>query len=399
MLKRLRLKFVCINMAIVTVMLAVIMGTVLNFTRADLEANSLQMMRAVAASPTLPGSAGIPGQQVQTPHFILRLDRTGRLLYAGSSYYDLSDQEFLLQLIAETEQTEQTEGILTRYDLRFCKVSTPREEVLVFADMTMENEVLTALTRTCLLIALGSFVAFLGISILLARWAVKPVDAAWQQQKQFVADASHELKTPLTVIMTNAELLQSTEQSPEGARFGENILTMSRQMRTLVEQLLDLARVDNGCTPAVFREIDLSALVADSLLPFEPLFFEQGLFLTEELTPNIRLKGSPDHLGRLPDILLDNARKYADPGTEVTVRLKRQGLHCLLSVSNFGPPIPKEDQKNIFKRFYRSDKARTRDGSYGLGLSIAQSIVETHRGRIWCESEGGVNTFYIQLPL
>jgi len=399
MLKRLRLKFVCINMAIVTVMLAVIMGTVLSFTRANLAARSMQMMRAAAAAPTLPGPAGIPGQQVETPHFILRLDRSGRLLYAGSSYYDLSDRDFLLQLIAQTEQTGASEGVLTRYDLRFCRVSTPREEVLVFADMTMENEALAALTRTCALIAAGSFVIFLVISVLLARWAVKPVDTAWQQQKQFVADASHELKTPLTVITTNAELLLAQSQPPEQTRFGENILTMSRQMRTLVEQLLDLARVDNGCTPAAFREADLSALVADSLLPFEPLFFEQGLLLREELTPGIRLKGSPEHLARLPDILLDNALKYADPNTEVTVRLKRQGLHCLLSVSNFGPPIPKEEQKNIFKRFYRSDKARTRNGSYGLGLSIAQSIVETHRGRIWCESTGGVNMFYIQLPL
>ena len=101
----------------------------------------------------------------------------------------------------------------------------------------------------------------------------------------------------------------------------------------------------------------------------------------------------------MPEILLDNAMKYADPASTVQVRLVRHGRECLLSVANRGPEIAREDLKNIFKRFYRVDQARSMGGSYGLGLSIAERIVQTHRGRIWAESAGGTNTFYVQLPV
>ena len=142
-------------------------------------------------------------------------------------------------------------------------------------DISMENSILMDLIKTCMKIAALSYLVFLGISILLAHWAIRPVEAAWKNQRQFVADASHELKTPLTVIMTNAELLQ--EDSFEEAsrkQFAGSILAMSHQMRGLVEGLLDLARVDNGVVKTSFEELDFSDVVVDAMLPFEPLFFE-----------------------------------------------------------------------------------------------------------------------------
>ena len=400
MLKRLRIKFICINMAIVTIMLAIIFGTVLNFTRTNLEQNSLQMMREALVDEGRINRPGAPGQPVPMPHFVLHLDRSGALLSSTSSYYDLSDEAFLEELISITANSEQPDGVLRQYDLRFLRLSTPRGQVLVFADMSTENSILSGLMRNCSIIALGSFLLFLIISILLAHWAIRPVEQAWKQQRQFVADASHELKTPLTVISTNAELLQNSLGDPEVlSRSAANILTVSGQMRSLVENLLELARVDNGASKTDTAELDLSQLVSDATLPFEPLFFEKALLLEEEIDPGIRLKGSLSHLRQLPDILLDNAMKYADPDSTVRLRLKKQGTHALLSVSNAGSPIPHEELKNIFKRFYRTDKVRTHSGSYGLGLSIAQSIVHAHRGKIWAESTDGINTFFIQLPL
>ena len=170
-------------------------------------------------------------------------------------------------------------------------------------------------------------------------------------------------------------------------------------MRGLVEGLLELARVDNGAVKANFISLDLSTLAEEEMLPFEPLFFEKGLTLTTELIGSIRVRGSAAHLRQVLGILLDNAMKYASPGGEVVVRLTKHGVHALLSVASPGAEISQQDLQNIFKRFYRVDKVRSRDGSYGLGLSIAQSIVEEHRGRIWAESRGGVNTFFVQLPL
>ena len=256
-----------------------------------------------------------------------------------------------------------------------------------------------SLTNTCVIIGVLSFAVFLGLSFLLARWAVKPVETAWNQQRQFVADASHELKTPLTVILTNAELLQEPEYDEQArSRFVDSIMTMSHQMRGLVESLLELARVDNGGQNMVFFRLNFSELVSDALLPFEPVYFEKGLTLESNVEENLFVKGSQQHLKQVADILLDNASKYASADSTVRVILRRQGSHCLLSVASAGDAISKEDLKNIFKRFYRMDKARSMNHSYGLGLSIADSIVSKHGGKIWAESADGVNTFFVQLP-
>ena len=144
--------------------------------------------------------------------------------------------------------------------------------------------------------------------------------------------------------------------------------------------------------------MDYSKLVADALLPFEPVLYEKGLMLQSSLAQGITLTGSEQYLHQLVDILLDNAGKYSAPGI-VTVALQRQGRgQCLLTVANPGEPIPTEDLKRIFERFYRTDKARSRTGSFGLGLAIAQSVVQEHGGRIWAESNATGNRFCVMLP-
>lgn len=187
-------------------------------------------------------------EQVRLPFFVVQEAEDGTLTAAGVGYYDLSpgeafDQTFLQELIQEVERVNRPSGELKQYHLRFLRVDAPFGQSVIFADTTSEQSTLNNLVKNCILIGVLCFFAFLGISIKLAAWTVKPVEWAWQQQRQFVSDASHELKTPLTVIMTNAELLQSEENDRDSqVRFSANILTMSRQMRALVEQMLELAR-------------------------------------------------------------------------------------------------------------------------------------------------------------
>ena len=231
------------------------------------------------------------------------------------------------------------------------------------------------------------------MSILLARWAVKPVERAWEEQRQFVSDASHELKTPLTVILTNAELLQ-TDPDP---RYAHSILTMSRRMRELVQSLLELARVDNGAVRAAFEDTDLSELVSEELLPFEPLYFERGLELDSAIGEGLRVSGSPRHLRQVVTILLENAMLYSPENAAVRVSLTRQGANALLTVTNPGE-LSREQCRSIFRRFYRADPARTAGGS-GLGLAIAQAITADHGGRIWAESREGSVSISVSLPL
>ena len=398
MLKKLRLKFVIINMTIVTAMLCVIFGLIYHSTRLDLEEENLNMMRSIASFPALdrPGRPDQPPEEVRLPYFTLQIGADGAVSAFGGGYYDLSDTEFLQDLADEVRGTPGDTGVLEAYNLRFCRLPTPMGERLVFSDISSEQATLNGLVRTFLLIGLLSFLAFLGLSLLLARWAVRPVERAWQQQRQFVADASHELKTPLAVITTNAELLQNTEEAgPAG-----HILSTARQMRALVEGLLELARAEGGAPEAPMEAVDWSALVEEAVLPFEPAFFERGLTLTARVQPGLAVWGRPDQLRQAVDVLLDNARKYALSPSAVYLHLDRtRHDRCLLMVENKADPLSPQELEDIFKRFYRTDKARSRSGSFGLGLPIARQIVAAHRGRIWAESREGRVRFYIELPL
>ena len=400
MLKKLRIKFILINMTIVTIMLCVIFGLLYYSTGSNLERESMQMMGSIAMNPMQLGPPNKPLGDVRLPYFSILVDRDGRAIETGGGFFDLSDKEQLNIILQAAYSANEESGVLKEYNLRFLRSETPRGQCIVFTDMTSEQSTLRNMIRTFLMIGSAAFLVFLGISILLARWAVKPVDRAWQQQKQFVADASHELKTPLTVIMTDAELLHAPD-CPEADRepLLSSILTMSSQMRGLVENLLDLARIDNGSVKEEYCMVSFSDIVSEAAMMFEPVFFEKGLPLRYEIEPDIRANGIPSHLKQLISILLDNAGKYASPGGETVVKLRRgTRKHFLLEVSNQGDPISDEDLKNLFKRFYRADKARAMNHSYGLGLSIAQSIAEEHHGRIWCESKEGYNRFYVEIP-
>lgn len=393
MLKKLRIKFICFTMILVFLVLCVIFGMVYGFTARNLEADSLQLMHAMAGRPELPGEKK-PSSRV--PYLVLRQSAQGIWSAQGSDYYDLSDKEFLQALLNAVTASGDREGVLKEYNLRYLRMDGPSVRY-IFMDISAERTTLQHLIRTCLIIGVISLIAFFAISLLLVNWALRPVEEAWHQQKQFVADASHELKTPLAVLLTNAELLNDADYSlQEQQQFRQNVLCMTLQMRNLVEGLLELTRLDN-VTPAL-QPLNFSTLTENTLLPFEPVFFENEMILESNLFPELWVKGSEQHLRQLTEIFLDNALKYADPGS-VTVILDRAGSHALLQVENQGVPLTSEESKNIFRRFYRTDPSRKRDGSYGLGLSIAQSIVQQHGGKIWAEGTATGNRFCALLPL
>lgn len=399
MTKKLRYKFIVIIMSIVTIMLCVIMLLIYFFTKINLENNSIHMMQNIAASPFLLRFPNEHRDDMHLPYFAVQLDTQGNLIATGGGYYDLSDEDFLIDLIHATFSVDGDTGVIDEYNLRFFRMTTAVSQVLVYTDISSELKTLANLLRNCIIIGIVCLLVFLLISFLLAGWIAQPIDRAWIQQRQFIADASHELKTPLTVIMTNAELLQNPEYDEEShAVFSSSILVMSKQMRNLVEQMLELARADTIQTDIVFSSVDFSRLVLDATLPFEPVFFEKGLTLRTQLAENILINGNPAGLRQVLDILLDNAQKYSCEAGTTQVTLKNAGKgHCLLSVSNEGTPIAPDDLKHLFKRFYRADSARTRTGSFGLGLSIAETIVKQHKGKIWAESINGTNTFYVEL--
>ena len=392
MIRTLRLKFICVTMAIFTVFLTVLLGLLVHTTGENLRQESVAALRQAAEEPVLPGRPG----QAQLPCFVIRVTPWGQSIQSTVGF-DLSDEEMLTDIVSQAAASEAEIGELEEYALRFCRQQRPTGLTFVFADISREQSTLKTLKLTCTGIGIAALLLFWLLSVLLAKWAVRPVEQAWQEQRQFVADASHELKTPLTVIMTNAELLQSGGDEQQG-QYARSILTMSRQMRSLVEGLLELARVDNGAARAAFEEVDLTELISDELLPFEPVYFERGLELQSQVEAGVSVTGSPRHLRQVADILLDNAMKYAPDASTVRVSLTKQGNHALLTVTNPGDPMSREECQRIFRRFYRIDAART-SGGYGLGLPIAKGIVTDHGGKIWAESRDGLVIFRVQLPI
>lgn len=395
MIRKLRIKIIVVIVSVAALMLGVIFGLFYTFTRQNLRAQSISIMQAIAADPFEPIQPGDEPAQVRLPYFVLQRDAFGNLVAIGSSNYDLTDRQFLTLVAAAAYASPQSIGELPEYALRFCRVSGR----VIFADISGEHAALQSLVRTGCLICALSLLAFFLLAVLLARWAVRPVQTAWQQQKQFVADASHELKTPLTVILTNAELLQSPDYDAQQKQtFADGITVMAQQMRQLVESLLELARAENSQT-AAFAPVDLSELAGDTALLFEAALYERGLLLQTHLAAQLYVSGDERQLRQLMEILFDNARKYATGGTVQLWLAPCAHNRARLCVASEGQPMTEQQLCDIFKRFTRADAARRRDGSFGLGLSIAQAIVESHRGRIWAESAAGENRFFVELPL
>jgi signal transduction histidine kinase len=411
MLKRLRIKFVIVIMSIVTVLFIVIFGFVLHFTKQNIERESIETMRSMAFRPPDGEPMRKPDKKpdnmpdnmpdnIRLPFFTVDITEDGSILTSGSDFFGLTDEATLTELVREVSESKKQTGILPDYDLRYMKSDMRRMSRIIFTDISREKAMLRGLLRNAVMIGLSGYAVFFVISLLLAKWVTRPVEKAWNEQKQFIADASHELKTPLTVIMTNAEMLEDTGYSEgDRAQFTQNILSTAKRMRKLVESLLELARLDSSRTQMKRERMDFSKLINDSILPFEPLFYENHMELAAEIEDGITIEGDKEKLRQVVTIILDNALKYCDPADKVTVCLKRQSASCILRISGLGTPLSKEECENIFKRFYRVDQARNDGQSYGLGLSIAESIIREHAGKIWAESENGYNTFFVSLPL
>ncbi len=395
MIRKLRLKIVGISVVAVA---AVLLSALLVLT---LSTHS-QMVRSSESHLTaaLEGKADkneLPGSSAQ-PCFVAEVYTGGTIRLSGSSYYNLENQDLVLSIVRSALEEKSNSGVLRDYSLRYMRRAGVVSVRIAFTDCSLERATMRSLLLRSGLIAMTALLVLTGVSYWLAGFAVRPVRRAWQEQKQFVSDASHELKTPLTVILSSTELAAG-EQDPEKTRqYVEGIRAESLRMKALVEDMLTLARTESGAKQTM-GTVNLSDTALESALAFEPVAFESGRALAYDIQPELMVRGSAVQLRRLADILLDNAVKYAAAGTPVGLLLRREGRSALLQVENRGETIPAEKLPHLFDRFYRADEARTGGEGFGLGLAIAQSIVQTHGGSIGCTSAEGVTRFTVTLPL
>ena len=414
MIKKLRRKFILINMTLVAGILAVVLSIFFysNVRRFEMQ-TEMAMIQAierdrfgVKTDRPEPGRRGRDNMPPPFPTAVFSLNEAGNgIKELRSDSLSISDElaATLTQLVLDSGKDR---GVLKDYSLRYLLLQTPEGKKLAFADQNFELSMLRILLRNCTLLFLVAAFLFFLLSLYLSRWALHPAELAWQQQNQFIADASHELKTPLTVILANLGILLSHRDATIASqkKWLDNTKEEATRMKQLVEELLFLARADTRAADIAassFTDFDYSDAVLNCVLLFESVAFESKVDLTQNITPGIRLNGNEPGVKQVVSILLDNACKYAGTNGTVSVSLARTSHHAVLTVRNTGDPIPPEEQKHIFERFYRTDKSRVRkEGGYGLGLSIAKTIVEQHKGRITVTSSAKEGTvFSVSLPV
>lgn len=245
---------------------------------------------------------------------------------------------------------------------------------------------------------------------LISRWfagrSVAPIEEAYNRQRRFIQDASHDLKTPVAIMKTNLELMSSHpgESVASQEEWLSNIRLETNRMDDLTARLLALVSAESDLPTQQKEPVRLSDTIKSCILPMEAILYEKGLMLTEDLDAEIVVLGNADDLERLVHILMENAIQYTPANGRISISLHEERRKAVLRVSNTGDGISKEDLPRIFERFYRGDAARTRQhNSYGLGLAIAQGIVQRHKGTIHAESDersaGKLTVFAVRLPL
>ena len=263
---------------------------------------------------------------------------------------------------------------------------------LIIIDNTKNKEVLQQYIKTSAIIFVILEIIIIIVSNQITNWIITPVIDMFDKQKQFIADASHELKTPLAVIIASSEAL---ENEPDESKWLDNIRSESERMNNLITNLLEMAKSENKLKETVVIE-NLSKLIEKSILTFESLIYEKNITLKYDIKPNINFLCDSEKIKQVMGILIDNAIQHSVQDGEITIKLFQEKRRIILTVANKGKEIPKEEREKIFERFYRADESRNRnENRYGLGLAIAKNIVENHNGKISAFSEKGYTTFKI----
>ena len=388
MIRRLRWKITGVTLLVSALVLTAVFACVYLFSRNNIVQSYEYQLRQAVVSGT---------SEARVPCFVAEVLPSGTVRVSGSNYYDLQDEDTLLPLVTAALSADADSGVLPAQHMRYFRLEGALTVRIAFMDSTFEQATLRSLVRVCLLIGAAALLVLFGLSWLLSGFVTRPVARTWQNQQQFLSDASHELKTPLTVILSSADLLKTSAQ-PEQRQYVDNISVESRRMKALVEDMLTLSRTESG-RAAPFAPLDLSDLVTDAALRFEPVAFEAGHPLQYDIQNGASLSGDRQQLDQLLDILLDNAVKYAAKDAPIRLTLDISGKNAVLAVENPGDPIPPDKLPHLFDRFYRVDDARTGAGGFGLGLAIAQQIVRRHKGTITAASDARATRFTVTLPL
>ena len=401
MFKKLKTKFVLINMVLLTAVFIGIFGTIYLSTAYSMEKDMrMQLWSNMMVSPQ---QKPIPKDDRMDMTIKIDLDNTNEIVSISSKLNtdDLDINNIVTNIIDNSKEMDTIK--INGESFAYLKQDIGNGQRIVLMSKSFQQDMLWSLLKIFIGVGSLSLVILFFISIYFTNKAINPLEETFKKQKQFIADASHELRTPLTIIKTNVSILKENELDTihSQKKWINYIDSQASRMSTLVNEMLSLANLDANRSKQEKININLSNLVTDSLLVFEVVIFEKGLVLEEGVGDNIFIKGEQDQIKKLISILMDNAIKYTNKNGKISVSLINEKNKAKLIIKNTGEGIKKEHLEKIFERFYRVDDSRDREtGGYGLGLSIAKAIVDDHKGKIYAESLiNNETSFIIELPL
>ncbi len=336
-----------------------------------------------------------PELPYESRYFSVFLDNDGNTIAVNTGKIAAVDTSAAIQYGESVWKSGRTSGFVDSY--RYT-VSTDGDEthvIFLYCDRNLNTFHTTMLTYT--VVSLAGLLAVFLLMLVLSRKIVKPFSETYEKQKQFITDAGHELKTPLTVIDADAEILEMD--------FGKNewlsdIQNQTKRLADLTNNLILLARMEEEQPRLQVIEFPLSDVAEETVTAFQALARTQNKSLTCRIQPMLSITGDEKALRQLFSILLDNAVKYSNDGGTICFSLEKQKNLIRLTVSNTADLIPKDSLPHLFDRFYRGDPSRnSQTGGYGLGLSIAAAIVSAHKGKIWASTEDEASlTISVTLP-
>lgn len=418
MFRKLRNRFLIVNLVIITFIMLLAFASIYTITYQNVRNDiDMELHRVTDFYHKPDGDKGEPRPN-GNPHsqptndtagpppersvsFLLQADEQWNLI-ATNSRFDM-DTDFYQLAIQKAASSKSDNGQfnLDGNTWAYLVQKSATGNSVVYLDVTAQMNILTNLIYTFSVVGFIMLIVIFFTSRFFANRSIAPVKEAFNKQKQFIADASHELKTPLAVINTNADVLlaNSDDTIHNQIKWLHHIKSETERMKTLTGDLLYLTEMEDSTGGLLFANFNVSESVESVILTMEAVVYEKDISLTYEIEPGLTVRGSSEQIKQVVMILMDNAIKYTKPKGSISLTLQKRHSDILLVVTNTGEGIPSEHLGRIFDRFYRANQSRSRkSGGYGLGLAIAKSIIEQHKGKIYAKSVLNETTsFYVQL--
>lgn len=329
-----------------------------------------------------------------TRYFTVRTDNSGKTTSIDTGHIAAVTSDTAVEYLEAAAESGKTSGRYGNY--KFLVTDTDEGKLYIFLDYSQQLE-----TRNQFII-ISCSIGFAGLAVvsmlimIFSKRAIRPTIESMEKQKRFITDAGHEIKTPLAIISANTEVLELTSGESE---WTESIKNQTKRLAELIKNLLTLSKMDEQLK-TVFEKFNISDAVFDAASPFKTLAQTRGKSLDICIENDITFFGDEGMIRQLVSILLDNAVKYADDGSEIALSLKKEQRSIRIAVYNPCTQIPDKELDKLFDRFYRADSSRSREtGGYGIGLSIAKAITDSHGGKISAKSEKNGIVFEALLPI